>query len=315
MNTDLLAKLRKVLAMTNSPVEAEAQTAAAILQRILTEHNLSMADLEQKGGHGAPVVNKDSYDLGKAGFAWKLDLAETIATYYFCHPIIDRHYKTVHFVGRPDNVESLKMLYGWVIDQIKRISAEERTKHKEQSGEHVDPLRWQVNFGIGAVERLGQRLRDQRKKDEADANTTALTVHHACEISDWLESQGQSRIDGRLTKQEQEAQENWERRQKERERLKVTNPDAYYNLYPWERPLTAAQQLEADAKAEKDAKRYARNASRRTGRSHYRYESDKEREQRHQASKANDAGRNASNRINLQPFVGDAKTKTKGELA
>src|SRR2546423_3993388 len=121
MDTKLLDRLRKILALTESPVEGEAQAAAMKLQELLTEHNLSIADLEKRG-HQAPPVGESAHDLGKAGFTWKLDLAETIADHYFCHAIVSRYRKTVSFVGRPDNVDSLQMLYTWVIDQIKRIS-------------------------------------------------------------------------------------------------------------------------------------------------------------------------------------------------
>ena len=276
------------------------------LQELLTEHNLSIADLEKRG-HQAPPVGESAHDLGKAGFTWKLDLAETIADHYFCHAIVSRYRKTVSFVGRPDNVDSLQMLYTWVIDQIKRISAEERTKHKEETGEHIDPLRWQVNFGLGAVGRLGRRLAEMREREAKDSKCMALVVHHKSEISDWLEAKGESRIDGKETKDQRERRERYEAQRKADEELKANDPEAYYEKYPWQRPETDKEREAREEQEQKDRTRQERNARRRTGRYRVHYESAKEIEQRSQADTAHASGSRAAGRINLKPFVGEGK--------
>lgn len=118
-------KLQKVLALTKSPNEFEAQAAADILAKLLKAHNLDMADLEARGTEAAPGVEERGHDLGKAAFQWKLDLARYIANFYYCEAIVFAD-KSLVFIGRPDNVQSLQMLYGWLIDQIKRIATEER---------------------------------------------------------------------------------------------------------------------------------------------------------------------------------------------
>lgn len=304
MNAELIAKLQKVLAMTSSPVEAEAATAAEILNRLLIKHNLSMADLERRGQQ-APKVMEDRTDLGKAAFKWKLDLARAIATHYFCYPIIGWD-KTVTFIGRPDNVESLKMLYGWIIDQIKRISADARREHEQNTGEHIDPLRWQVNFGVGIVGRLGQRLEELKRKQASDVNTYAIVQHHATEISDWLEAKGEGRIDGRLTKEQQERED----RYRAEEKLKHDDPEAYYAKYPWERPLSAEDQKKEEERTRKDNERYwkrqERNARRRTGRA-YRPMSPEQLRHADEAERASFEGRKNASKVNLQPFVSDNK--------
>lgn len=300
METKLLNRLRKILALTESPIEGEAQAAAMKLQELLTEHNLSIADLEKRGA-AVPPVGESAHDLGKAGFTWKLDLAETIADHYFCHAVVSRYRKTVSFVGRPDNVESLQMLYAWVIDQVKRISADERVKHRKETGEHIDPLRWQVNFGLGVVGRLGRRLAEMREREAQDSKCMALVVHHKTEISDWLEAKGESRIDGRRTKEQQERDARWEAERKADDELKARDPEAYYAKYPWARSLTPEQEAA-------DAAREAKNARRRGRGRGYRvhYASAKELEQRDQADTAHGAGTRAAARINLQPFIKDA---------
>lgn len=311
MKTELIDKMRKILALTTSPVEGEAQAAAAMLQKFLEQHNLSMADLEKRGA-AKPVVQEQGHDLGKAAFKWKLDLADAIAEHYFCVPLVDRYTKTVRFVGRPDNVASLLMLYGWIINQIKAISSEERRFHFIRTNEHVDPLRWQVNFGIGAVERLKARLVEDAKARSSES--TALVVHHQSEASDFLEEKYGFRLDGQKTKRERERDEERARRLEYLRNLKETDPEAYYAECPWDRPLTPEQQAAADASnaawekawAKKEAAR-ARRRRQGAGVVRYRYETAEEGRKRQQGAAAEGAGRAAADRVNLRPFVDGGK--------
>lgn len=325
MEERIIERLRKVLALTNSPAEGEAQAAAAMLAKLLTDHNLSMADLEKKGGQASPGIKKQGHDLGKAAFKWKLDLAEAIAEHYYCHSLVDRETKTVAFVGRPDNVESLQMLYGWIIDQIRRIASDERRVHQRESGEHIDPLRWQVNFGIGAVERLGVRLHEkraeeQRKAEAAPSGSTALVVMSDArkqEISDYLEKEFGYRIDGQMTALQRKRDEEWKeylaKQQVEedaRAALLVSDPEEYYRKFPNEHPdEKAKRQAELDKWWAKEKKKEERNLARRTGR-YQRETTPEERRQRQQAETATDSGYRSADRVNLNPFL-EGKTERK----
>lgn len=298
----VISKLRKILALTESPEEGEAATAALMLQRFLTEYNLSISDLESKGAAKVVAVTESGIDLGKAAFRWKLDLAEEIAEHYFCVGIVSRYRKTVTFAGRPENVEALKMLYTWVVDQIKRLSSESRKAHQVEHSEHVDPLRWQVNFGVGAVERLMSRL--NVAKAEADSSTTALAIHHAKEISDYTEKKYNRRYDGQESEYERISREKrekyyaeWEAKRKAEqeadEKLLATDPTAYYEKYPDRHPDVV---LERERREARNAARRARYQPR--GRYRY-YDYDKE----EQGDRARSAGRRAADNINLEPFL------------
>lgn len=307
----IVEKLRKVLALTSSPMEGEAQAAAAKLEELLTLHNLSIADLEMKGKIEKVGVQEDKHDLGKAAFTWKLNLAEEIANFYYCHPVVNRYEKTVKFIGRKDNVESLKMLYGWLIDQIKRISGDERKVHAANTGEHIDPLRWQVNFGIGAVRRLKERLEEKAQRDrESNQEIMALVIHHESEISDYLEKQYGYRTDGKKTERDKE----WDRARKEemerRQELKEKDIEEYYRRYPWEKPLSAEEQAKADKEREKRDKAWEKKWERRCNRPiRQKVYSAKELERMEQGRRSKQAGYNAGNKINLEPFVENKNVK------
>jgi hypothetical protein len=308
-DTALINKLIKVLALTSSPNEGEAAAASAMLEKLLIQHNLEIADLEKKGA-SAPAITEGAHDLGKAAFRWKLNLADAIASHYYCYSATDHATKKVAFIGRPDNVEALRMLYGWLIDQIGRIASSERRNHETDMGERIDPLRWQVGFGLGAVERLTDRLaelktaREQTMARDENGDVIALAIHHLAEVSDYLERTQGFRVDGRDT----EFQRRYHREHEEREarlaQLKQTDIEAYYRERPWERPLTAEQQAAQDKENERGRKRQERNERRRKGRgTRYREESESDRAKRVQSRHARKAGFAAADRINLEPFL------------
>jgi hypothetical protein len=316
MNAELISKLQKIMALTTSPVEGEAQAATAMLQRLLTQHNLDIADLEQKGAK-APTIEEQGHDLGKAAFKWKLDLAEMIASHFYCHSIVNRTAKTVVFLGRPDNVESMKMLYAWLIDQIRQISSVKRKAHQEETGEHIDPLRWQVSFGVGLVSRLGDRLAEiktRREQDAADKAGVALVLHHQSEISDYTETKYGFRTDGRQTKAAAASAAYWAKREAEMAELKKTDPEAYYAARPWDRPEAPKTDAQKAREAKKEAKEQAKRRER-WAREDARAE-EKERNmspaQRRalaQAENAKASGRSSAKEVNLEPFLGDGKHK------
>lgn len=291
MEERILDKIRKVLALTTSPVEGEAQAAAAMLQKLLAKHNLQMADLEQRGAAKAGISTKN-LDLGKAAFKWKHNLAFGMADFYFCHAVFQTR-TGFTFVGRPDNVETLEALYNWLVEQIKVIARETR----RQQATHIDPLRWQLHFGLGAVNRLLERLKEQR--DAESAEVTALVLSHRAEISDWLEEHHGFRVDGRRTKSMQE----WYDRRTEqnrkhaeaREAMMATDPEAWYEMHPEERP-------EARAKAEEEARK-RNEAWEKKYRARAQREPKVDWEKEMQAGIARRAGCEAADSINLQPFL------------
>jgi hypothetical protein len=336
VDAKLLARLQKVLALTTSPEEGEAAAAAAMLARMLKEHNLSVADLEAKG-QAKPGVTKGGLDLGAAKWRWKVQLAQALAKHFYC-VALDAQGETstrggVVFVGRPDNVESLSMLYAWLVDQVKEISAKERRAHAEKTGDHVDPLRWQLHFGEGAVERLAERLEERARKAAAEyAGSTALAVSHATEVSDYLEREHGFRADGQPTakeKAEREARKaeiaKWKADDEAWQALLRSDPEAAYRARPWMRPakpLTPEEQAKKDAREAKEAKRRARqeNAYRRAQERRYEREaararSPEERRKRAQARLAGDAGHAAGDRVNLEPLLEGGEEAPRARIA
>lgn len=309
----MMDKLRKLLEVQNrASTEAEAGIAAGLLQRFMTEHNLSVADLEKKG-QSAPKMAEGQHDLGKAAWKWKLDLAEGIAEFYYCAPLVDRYSKRVAFAGRPDNVEALTMLYAWIVDQIKNIATAERRTHYDSTGEHIDPLRWQIDFGVGATERVLTRLKELKARQQedqarnADGDVMALTIHHEREVSDYLEQTRGYRLDGKPTQQELKYRAERQAATEKKDTLRIQceaagDMEPFYAEYPWDRPDTPEQIAKREKADAAYWKKEERNAVRRTGPA-YRERKAEDPKKREQRSTARNSGRSAADKVNLQPFI------------
>lgn len=317
MDNRIVEKLQKVLALTKPSDEGEAQAAAAMLARLLAQHNLEIADLEKKG-QAAPGVEEKDVDLGKAAWQWKQNLADRLAEHYFCISL--RRGKNPVFVGRPDNVEALKMLFAWLVEQVAGIAREERRVHAAKTGEHVDPLRWNLHFGLGAVERLGERLDERRKKEQSTAGT-ALVVSHETEANDYLEKKYGWRQDGRRTKKQQEEADRSNALLAELDALKASDIEAYYKRCPWDRPLTDEETAKREAESAKrraeDDKRWKRQRARdeaRREREWMKQQTPEGRRKRLQQEQADEAGRAAGDRVNLEPFIEKDEDNIKGQI-
>lgn len=282
--------------MTASPNENEAAVAVSKLTELLQRHNLSVADLEEKGA-AAPEVSATDVDTRSGKHLWKLVLARVLSKHFFCYAMTDNwDRKTpVKFIGRPENVESLKMIYSWLLRQIEQISRAEHINYPEIHG-----IRWARHFGDGMVGRLEERLRELRERMAEDPTMMALVIHHESEISDWMEENMGRRIDGKMTKKEAAREANMEA-------MKLSDPEEYYRRRPWERPQPpAVPKTEVElAAAEAASDRYwdiiqkRRMAAKKRWEGHHKaYDSSA-----YDSDMASRAGERAADKVNLQPFL------------
>ena len=300
MDEKLLSKLKKVYALAEQGVDGEAINATNLLHRLLMQHGLTIADLEQKGQE-KPKISSAAYSSVPVTVQWKLDLAKVIAKHFFCHALIGWHKEgIVTFIGRPDHVENVQMLYKWLQDQILRFSITEFQKNREEG---MNQYFWMVRFGEGVVSRLGDRLIAERDRMNNDVGATTLVVSYNTENSDYLEEHYGFRTDGKLTVQ----QERWKKQDAEDAILKATDIEAYYAKYPYQRPttsveLTPEQEIAAKREQKKREERWRREDEQRRMEDALR-----PKENWYHSQLATAAGKVACEDLNLQPFIESPK--------
>lgn len=179
--------------------EAEAASAAAAVQRLLTKYNLDLQEIgsgenEKKGS--PQVVHEEVYmGAGNTGtYFWCLNLANAVAEACYCRYLYYRHTRRVVFVGRLADTVVARELYGFLVQQIKQyyyqelwgvpeIKPKEPTKIIKINKDNMVlvPKYWSMDqavrrpmgqghkfrqsFFLGAVQKLSERLKASRQED------------------------------------------------------------------------------------------------------------------------------------------------------
>ena len=120
-NADVHEKVRKLLALSESPNEAEAASALEKASMLLIKHNLSMGDVIYKEVPEKPqpfLVSDTSLS------PWAELLINNVTELNFCTTIQVNHTdKTIYtIIGRPINVTVSLQLIDYLVETIKRVS-------------------------------------------------------------------------------------------------------------------------------------------------------------------------------------------------
>ena len=121
----ILAKIKKLLALKEGAEkigsEGEAYAAANGVHRLLTEYNLSMADVmnESGKGNGPDISQSDKISYASHFGLWKQKLMGII-----CQSIIAPRSKQVVIVGQEDNIAVCHQLYDYLVHAFVRLAKE-----------------------------------------------------------------------------------------------------------------------------------------------------------------------------------------------
>lgn len=184
---NILEKIRKLKAMADRPAgnEEEAAVAAAKMQELLFQYNLSLDQVDAK-------IKKSEYIRTDSPLRdnWKRVLIGYIATNNFCTAV-----KTVKgqmaVIGKPHNVEIVMFLYDYLSKTIDRLAGEGWDEVKrDHPGFSMASFarRWKNSFRIGAVRTIKLRLEAQRKVDTSTTTGRELVLVTGHEL---MEATGQ----------------------------------------------------------------------------------------------------------------------------
>jgi hypothetical protein len=195
----ILNRIQKLLKMSteNGASENEAMLAADKAQKLLQEHNLSIADIKDDS-QAEPM---DSEDVEVDRDLWKGYIRNATAKLYFCKTYttmkLDKHYKRVKvitFVGRKSNRMVATEMCKYFINTVDRLAAEE---FKEVPGSRATINKMAHAFKQGAASKLSSRLNDRYNEIAPEyipqGNPDGLPVLYKNEqmaITKWLEQKG-----------------------------------------------------------------------------------------------------------------------------
>lgn len=159
-------KIRKLLALAESPVEAEAKAALLKARKLMAEHKLSEAELEEGNAQCVKDV-QTGITASKRRDPWMIDLSAVIGENYCCKAyrgkLHGRQIQHIGFIGLEDDVEVCVEVFKYAVDCIKAGAAQIK---KENIGHASDYIKRLCNsYGYGFVEGIQEALARQQQEN------------------------------------------------------------------------------------------------------------------------------------------------------
>lgn len=158
--TPIIGKIRKLLALANSTNEHEAALAAAHAQRLLSDHNLAMADI-------APDNRPQSADrvetaVSKTLPKWVRHLSAGVSGAFDCQAIHHPATGKMTFIGVGADVEIAAYTFAYLDRTIRKLCSGYLKIHASSTipKRHRELMR--QSYYLGAVSTITARLRTQK---------------------------------------------------------------------------------------------------------------------------------------------------------
>jgi len=156
----VIEKIRKLLALANSCNEHEAALAASHAQRLLSEHNLAMADIEseQKPQSADKVETAVSKTLPK----WVRHLSAGVCSAFDCqaihHPALGR----MTFIGVGADVQIAAYTFAYLDKTVRKLCSSYIRQHVNAGAPNRQRELMRQSYYLGAVTTITGRLREQK---------------------------------------------------------------------------------------------------------------------------------------------------------
>ncbi len=199
-------KLRKLQKMYNGAKainsEGEAQAAAAAIQRILLEYNITMEEVSvEKDKNVIEQERWSGFTYKSIGGWWESRLVNVLCKFNFCRSFyVNESYKTLLIVGTEENRKQVQWFREFLSEKFVELS---KRAYKEYLDKFLsDP--WNVNskpmskdkyqrsFLVGCAVGLENKLEEERERDKQDQEignkVTALVLRKDQELQQWVDT-------------------------------------------------------------------------------------------------------------------------------
>lgn len=169
---DKISKLLRLASEDGGAGEHERSAAMARAQALMEKHRIEVAEVEATTGRDAEGVERFFVDVGGdpsvKRHRWKSSLFHGIAESNDVKMYRATTEKKVALVGRPSDVQYVRSLYAWLLPQLESEAnaalhvawTEDYLQQYLNTGARRDA--WRVEFLMGAVAIVAQRLREAR---------------------------------------------------------------------------------------------------------------------------------------------------------
>ena len=156
----IIDKIKKLLALANSSNEHEAALAAAHAQRLLSEHNLAMADVEAK--QRPQSADKIETTVAKTLPKWVRNLSAGVCTAFDCQAIHHPAQGKMTFIGVGADVQVASYTFAY-LDRTVRKLCSSYMKYRVNDGlSNRNRELMRQSYYLGAVSTINSQLVQQK---------------------------------------------------------------------------------------------------------------------------------------------------------
>lgn len=159
-NSPVIEKIKKLLALANSSNEHEAALAAGHAQRLLSEHNLAMADIDasRQPDKADKVETAVSKNLPK----WLRHLSAGVSGAFDCQAVHHPAFGRLTFIGVGADVQIAAYTFTYLERTVRKLCSTYIRQHvcSTAATRHRELMR--QSYYLGAVSTITARLREQK---------------------------------------------------------------------------------------------------------------------------------------------------------
>ncbi len=163
MNTKIVEKIQKLLALSESSNEHEAQLSMLKAQELLAKHKLSLREVKEYKIYNSAIKEKIStVSFTKA--KWKGSLAKVIADNFGCyHYYKVRKTNTITFFGREEDITICNIILEYAVDCIDTKVKKLRYQHSKY-GYSTKGL--ENDYALGFIDGISKKYEEQKKANQ-----------------------------------------------------------------------------------------------------------------------------------------------------
>lgn len=163
MDIKIVAKIQKLLALSESSNEHEAHLAMLKAQELLAKHKLSLKEVKELSVYNSAIKDKvTTISFKKA--KWKALLAKLIANNFGCYTYFKvRNTNMIAFFGREEDIAICNIVLEYAVDSIN--SKVKRLRY-EYSRNGYSTKGLENDYALGFIKGLSKKYEEQNKTNQ-----------------------------------------------------------------------------------------------------------------------------------------------------
>lgn len=187
---------------------AEAETAAAKANELLTKYKISQAEVEESKRdeddpiqHEVWIPEQHGIEFRRQRVEWMETLAKVVAKANFCDILVHRRSNWYTFVGRDSDREVAMYLFGFLARQIEEHCEREYNRKYQKiyrNGGDTSVMKgWKRSFRQAAIVSLHQRFEEMRQSvmHDADEQQSAMVRKEDARVQEAVKELGAGKAD------------------------------------------------------------------------------------------------------------------------